>query len=116
MKLEDKEKKILWIDDIACPQEKNIVTKQVEKPTKYRQHAFELREGSAKYKIYVIPVLVGALGEGIKNAIHEAKKIFKQDDLREKIVGEIQRTKVVDGDIIIWKILSRLVLVQTNFP
>lgn len=112
MKLEDKEKKILWIDDIACPQEKNIVTKQVEKPTKYRQLAFELREGSAN----VIPVLVGALGEGIKNAIHEAKKIFKQDDLREKIVGEIQRTKVVDGDIIIWKILSRLVLVQTNFP
>ena len=31
-----------------------------------------------------MPVVIGALGGGIKEAIHEVKKIFKQDDLSEK--------------------------------
>ena len=109
--LEDKEKNMLWILDMACPQENNIVTKRDEKQTKYRQLAFELRE-KAEYKIYVIPVIIGALGGCIKEAIHEVKKMFKQDDLREKLVGEMQRTILMDGETIIWKILSGLV--QTN--
>ena len=33
--LEDKEKEILWICDMACPQENNTVTKRDEKRTKY---------------------------------------------------------------------------------
>ena len=101
--LEDKEKKILWICDMACPQENNIVTKRDEKRTKYRQLAFELSELRAECKIYVIPVVTGALGGGIKEAIHEVKKIFKKDDLNEKIVGEIQRTILMDGERIIRK-------------
>ena len=72
--LEDKEKKILWICDMACPQENNIVNKRDEKGTKYRQLALELRECRAEHKIYVIPVVIGALGGGIKEAIHEVKK------------------------------------------
>ena len=107
--LEDKEKKILWICDMACPQENNNVTKPDEKRTKYRQPAFELREWRAECKIYVIPVVIGALGGGIKEAIHEVKKIFKQDDLSEKIVGEMKRTILMDGETIIQKMLSGLV-------
>ena len=91
--LKDKEKKILWICDMTCPQENNIVTKW----TKYRQLAFKLRERRAEYKTYVIPVIIGALGGGIKEAIHEVKKIFKQDDLSEKIVREMQRTILMSG-------------------
>ena len=109
MTLEDKEKKILWICDIACPQENNIVTKRDEKRTKHRQLAFKLRKWRAEYKIYVIPVVLGAPGGGIKEAIHEVKKIFKQDDLSEKIVGEMQRTILMDGQTVIRKILSGLV-------
>ena len=56
--LEDRDKKILWICDMACPQENNIVTKQGEKETKYRQLALELRERRAEYKIFVIPVVI----------------------------------------------------------
>ena len=55
---------------MACPQENNIVTKRDEKRTKYRQLTFELRERRAEYKIHVIPVVIGALGGGIKEAIH----------------------------------------------
>ena len=111
--LEDKEKKILWICDIACPQENNIVTKRDEKRIKYRQLTFELRERRAEYKIYVIPVVIGALSGGIKEPIHEVKKMFKQNDLSKKLVGEMQRTILKDGETVIRKILSRLV--QTDF-
>ena len=83
---------------MACPQGSNTVTKRDEKRTKHRQLAFELTERRAEYKIYVIPVAIGALGGGIKEAIHEVKKIFKQDDLSEKIVGEMQRTILMDGE------------------
>ena len=62
---------------MACPQEKNIVTKRDKKRTKYRQVVFKLRERRAENKICVIPVVIGALGGGIKEAIHEVKKIFK---------------------------------------
>ena len=61
------------------------MTKRDEKRKNHRQLAFELRERRAEYKIYVKPVVIGALGGGIKDAIDEAKKIFKQDDLSEKI-------------------------------
>ena len=102
--LEDKEKKILCICDKACPQENNIVTKQDGKRTKYRQLAIELRERKVEYKIYVILV-----SGGIKEVIHKVKKIFKQDDLSQKIVEEMQRTILMDGETIIRKILSGLV-------
>ena len=52
-------------------------------------------------------------GGGIKEAIHDVKKIFKQDDLSEKIVGEMQRIILMDGETVIQQILSGLV--QTDF-
>ena len=61
----------------------------------------------------MIPVVIGVLGGGIKITIYKVKKIFKQDDLSKKIVGEMQRTILMDGEIIIHKILSGLV--QTDF-
>ena len=72
-----------------------------------------MRERRVEYKKYVIPVVIGVLGGGIKITIYEVKKIFKQDDLSKKIVGEMQRTILMDGEIIIHKILSGLV--QTDF-
>ena len=68
---------------MVCPQENKIAIKRDEKQTKYRKLALELRERRAEYKIYVIPVVRGALGGGIKEVIHEVKKIFKQDDLSD---------------------------------
>ena len=42
--LEDKEKKKIWICDMACPQQRNIQAKRLDKLTKYRQLAYETRE------------------------------------------------------------------------
>ena len=75
--------------------------------------AFELGERRTEYKIYVISVVIGDLGGGIKEAILEVKKIFKKDDLSEKIVGEMERTVLMDSETIIRKILPGLV--QTEF-
>ena len=66
-------------------------------------------ERRAEYKIHVIPVAIGALGGGIKEAIYEVKKIFKQDHLSGKIVGEMQRTITMDGETVVRKKLSGLV-------
>ena len=96
--LEDKEKRILWICDMVCPQENNNVTKQDEKRTKHRQLAFKLRERRVEYKIYISPVIIAALGGGIKEAINKVKKIFKQGDFSKKMVGEMQRTILMDSE------------------
>ena len=44
--LENKAKKKIWICDMACPQQRNIEAKRLEKLTKYRQLAYESRETS----------------------------------------------------------------------
>lgn len=46
----------------------------------------ELRECRADFKVYVIPVIIGALSAGIKGTIQEVKKIFKQGDLSKKMM------------------------------
>lgn len=46
----------------------------------------ELRECRADFKVYVIPVIIGALSAGIKETIQEVKKIFKQGDLSKKMM------------------------------
>ena len=72
-----------------------------------------MRERRTEYKIYVISVVIGELGGGIKEAILEVKKIFKKDDLSEKIVAEMERTVLMDSETDIRKILSGHV--QTDF-
>ena len=64
--LEDNAKKKIWICDMACPQQWNIGAKRLEKLTKYRQLAYETRERRPEYKIMVVPLVVGALGGGIR--------------------------------------------------
>ena len=61
--LEDKEKKKIWICDMACPQQANIAAKRNEKVTKYRQLTFELRERRPGYNITIVPVVLVLLVE-----------------------------------------------------
>ena len=45
---------------------KEQAAKRTEKLIKYRQLALETRKRLPGYEIYVVPVIVGALGSGIK--------------------------------------------------
>ena len=58
--LEDTEKKMILLVDMACPNEKN--EKREEKMRKYQQLCFELREHREGYTVNFVPVIIGCLG------------------------------------------------------
>ena len=107
--LEDKEQKKIWVCDMACPQQRNVETKRLEKLTKYRQLEFEMRERRPGYEILIIPIVIGALGEGMKQAILDLGKIFSNEELAEKTIYEMQKTVLMDSETTIRKVLSGLV-------
>ena len=75
--LELKIDKKISICSMAWTQQTNIGAKRAEKTTKYRQITFETRERRPVYEVYVAPVVVGALGGGIKVLRFELKKTLK---------------------------------------
>ena len=72
--LEEKEKKKIWICDMACPQQHNIETKRLEKLTKSRQLAFKMRERCLGSEIIVVPVIIGALGGGMRKVMSDISR------------------------------------------
>ena len=112
--LEDKEKKYIWICDMACLQKINVEEKRNEKQTKYRKLAFELRETRVGYNIVVIPFMIGALGGGVKETIQQIDRIFGKGNWGKIIVGEMQKTILMDSESIIRKVLSGLVQTETD--
>ena len=111
--LEDKKKKKIWIFDMACQQQANIAAKRNEKVTKYRQLAFELREKRPGYNIMIVPIVIGALGGGIKDVLHDVEIVFSEHSERERLakitVAEMQKTILMDGESMIRKVPSGLV-------
>ena len=77
--IEDDEKK-LWIMDMACPKENNIGEKHREKLNEYQQLAFEIREKRPKYRVEIVPIVIGCLGGGMKQVESQVKKIIKEDE------------------------------------
>ena len=81
----------------------------MEKLTKYRQLAFQMRERHPGYIIKVIPVIICALGDGMKMLKTELKTVFNNQELVDKIAGEIQRTVLMDSKSIICGVISGLI-------
>ena len=111
--LEDKERNKIWICDMACPQQANIAAKRNKKVTKYRQLAFELRERRPGYDIAIIPVVIGALGGGMKEVLRDVERVFSErlerKKLAEKAVAEMQKTVLMDSESMVRKVLSGLI-------
>ena len=112
--LELKEDKKIWICDMACPQQNNIETKRIEKMTKYRQLAFETRERRPSYDVYVLPVVIGALGGGIKTLRKDLKKVFHNNELLDEVVATMQKTVLMDSESIIRRVMSGLIQGEEN--
>ena len=66
---------------MACSQQHNLETKRAEKLTKYRQPAFEMRERCSGCVVTVIPIVVGALGGGLKKTISELSKLITKREI-----------------------------------
>ena len=107
--LKEKGEKHIWICDMACPQQHNLETKRAEKLTKYRQLAFEMRERCLGYMVTVIPVVIGALGGGIKKTISELSRLITERDVVLRTVSEMQKTILMDSESIIRKMMLGLV-------
>ena len=107
--LEDKEKKKIWICDMACPQQQNIATKRLRKLTKYRQLAFETRERRAGYNVMVVPLIIGALGGGMCQIAKDLGMIFENNDIKQKTICEMQKTILMDSETMVRKVLSGLI-------
>ena len=107
--LEDKEKKKIWICDMACPQQQNITTKRLRKLTKYRQLAFETRERCAGYNVMVVPLIIGALGGRMRQIAKDLGMIFENNDIKQKTICEMQKTILMDSETMVRKVLSGLI-------
>ena len=107
--LEDKEKKKIWICDMACLQQQNIATKRLRKLTKYQQLAFETRERCAGYNVMVVPLIIGALGGGIRQITKDLGMIFENIDIKQKTICEMQKTILMDSETMVRKVLSGLI-------
>ena len=107
--IEDKEKKRIWICDMACPQQQNIETKRVEKLTKYRQLAFETRERRVGYSVTVVPITIGALSSGMRQVEKDVGLIFENTEIVKKTICEMQKTILMDSETITRKVLSGLI-------
>ena len=82
----------IWICDMTCPQPHNIETKRLEKLTKYRQLAFEMRERRLGYEIIIVPVIIGASGGGMRKMMSDIFKDFRKDEVVKKSAAEMQKT------------------------
>ena len=112
--LQLKTDKKIWICDMACPHQNNTGAKRTEKSTKYRQLAFETRERRPGYKMYVLPVVVGALGDVIKALKVDLKKIFHNNKLLDEVVAMMQKTVLMDSESIVRRVISGLIQGEDN--
>ena len=56
-----------------------------------------------------MPLVISALGGGIKETIKELENIFETNDLCKQVVAEMQKTILIDSETIIRKVLSGLI-------
>ena len=94
--LEEKQTKIIWICNMACPQENDIEKKRLEERTSYKQLAFEIRERRPGFKVSVVSQVTSAFGRSVKEILKELENMFEKDDLCEKILEEMQMTTLMD--------------------
>ena len=94
---------------MACPQQRNIEAKRLEKLTKYRQLTYESRERQPEYEITVEPLVIGALGGDTKQIMVDMGKIFENKIFLKRTVCEMQKTVLMDSETTSRKVLSGLI-------
>ena len=105
--LEDNETKQIYIIDMACPMEDNKEEKINEKLTKYRQIAFEIRERRPRYKVKIVPVVVGCMGGGGEHTLRQIKELVPSR--AESILAEMTKTVLWESESVLRKVLSGLI-------
>ena len=94
---------------MSCTQENNTEKKRLEKKSNYKQLAIEIRERRPGFEVKVVPLVISVFGLCLKEILKKLKNMFDKDDLCERIVPEMQKTILMDSEIIIKKVLLRFV-------
>ena len=94
---------------MACPRQRIIETKRLEKLIKYRQLAYESRDRHPKYEIMVVSLVIGALGGGIRQIMAVMGKTFENKDLLKRTIYKMQKTVLIDSETTLRKVLSGFV-------
>ena len=105
--LEDNREKSIYIIDMSCPMEENIDEKRVEKLTKYRQIAFEIREKRPGYKVRIYPIVIGSLGGGGTKTLEQINMILPNKG--KVILAEMIKVVLWESESLIRKIMSGLI-------
>ena len=109
LRLEDGEKKVITIIDMACPNESHKDEKRREKIRKYQQLCFELRERREDFTVKVVPSVISCLGSGLKRLKEDIKELFTDDKELECTCGEMQKSVIWESETIMRKILLGLI-------
>ena len=107
--LEDADSKCIWIVDMACPMDENVVEKFTEKLRKYEQLAFETREKRHGYSVNIVPVIVGCTARGGKELIKQIRKVIEDDEKVNFIASEMIRTVLCESETILRKDISGII-------
>ena len=94
---------------MACPMESNIERKIVEKLTKYRQLAYEIRERRKEYLVEIVPLVIGCCGGGFGKVVNGMNKTIEEENISIRTAREMQKTVVMESETIIRKVLSGLI-------
>ena len=73
-----------------------------------------MTERLPSYEIHVVPVLIGALGGGIKVLRVNLKKIFYNNKLLNKVFAMMQETVLMSSESIIRRFISGLIQGEDN--
>ena len=57
----------------------------------------------------IVPVIIGALGGGMKKTINELTKLLAKHELVVKTAAEMQKTILMDSETLLRKVLSGIV-------
>jgi hypothetical protein len=108
LRIEDKRKKWIWILDMSCPSDDNVVRKEEEKYRNYQDLVYELRTQRPGWKIMVVPLIVGVTG-AMNNLKAEVEKLLGEERRTRRCVEEMQKTTVLGSLQMIHRIEAGLV-------
>ena len=73
-----------------------------------------MRERRPGYTVTIVPETVGALGDGMKRTMNELTKLLTKQELLVKTAAEMQKTILMDSEMLFRKVFSVLVRSDTE--
>jgi hypothetical protein len=108
LRIEDKAKKVIFIIDMSCPSDSNVIKKEDEKRRNYIDLVYELRTQRPGWRIETLPLVIGVTG-AMNSIKEEIKKILEDESLVKRCVEEMQKTTVLASLQMIHRIETNLV-------